>query len=81
MLDGYTLLIACCALLFIFGGALGFLWLRDRRAVWLLWWGLPLALNGAASGPHPAVRPDLLLVLVEQLRATNPAYFVTPRQH
>ena len=42
---------------------------------------LQLALSGAASGPHPAVRPDLLLVLVEQLRATNPAYFVTPRQH
>lgn len=47
-LDGYTLLVACCALLVIFGAVLCFLWLRDRRAVWLLWWGLPLIVNGAA---------------------------------
>lgn len=39
---------------------------------------LQLALS---TGGHPAVRPDLLLVLMDQLRATNPAYFVTPRAH
>ncbi|MBO9519914.1 MAG: DUF2785 domain-containing protein [Nocardioidaceae bacterium] len=39
---------------------------------------LQLALS---TGAHPSVRPDLLLVLMEQLRATNPGYFVTPRQH
>jgi hypothetical protein len=36
-----------------------------------------LQLQLALAGPHPAVRPDLLLVLVEQLRATNPHYFVS----
>jgi hypothetical protein len=41
---------------------------------------LQLALNTAASG-HPAVRPDLLLVLADQLRATNPAYFTPIRAH
>jgi hypothetical protein len=41
---------------------------------------LQLALNTAAAG-HPAVRSDLLLVLTDQLRATNPAYFVNPRAH
>lgn len=35
---------------------------------------LQLALNTASSG-HPAVRSDLLLVLTDKLRATNPAYF------
>ncbi len=30
---------------------------------------------------RPAVRTDLLLVLIDQLKATNSAYFVTPRHH
>jgi hypothetical protein len=42
---------------------------------------LHLQLALATGGAHPAVRSDLLLVLMEQLRATNPAYFVTPRAH
>jgi hypothetical protein len=41
---------------------------------------LQLALNTVASG-HPAVRSDLLLVLTDRLRATNPAYFSTPGSH
>jgi len=41
---------------------------------------LQLALNTVASG-HPAVRSDLLLVLTDRLRATNPAYFSTPGGH
>ncbi|HEY0903804.1 MAG TPA: DUF2785 domain-containing protein [Marmoricola sp.] len=41
---------------------------------------LQLALNTAASG-RPAVRSDLLLVLTDQLRTTNPAYFAPARQH
>jgi hypothetical protein len=41
---------------------------------------LQLALSTAASG-HPAVRSDLLLVLTNHLRATNPAYFSTPGGH
>ena len=41
---------------------------------------LQLALNTVASG-HPAVRSDLLLVLTDRLRATNPAYFGAPGDH
>ena len=41
---------------------------------------LQLALNTASSG-HPAVRSDLLLILTDQLRTTNPAYFAPPRSH
>jgi hypothetical protein len=35
---------------------------------------LQLALTTASAG-HPAVRSDLLLVLTDALRKTNPAYF------
>jgi diguanylate cyclase (GGDEF)-like protein len=45
-LDSYTLLVACCGLLFIFGGTYVLLWTRDRRSSWLLWWGVPLMFNG-----------------------------------
>jgi len=41
---------------------------------------LQLSLNTAASG-HPVVRSDLLLVLADRLRATNPAYFSMPNSH
>lgn len=41
---------------------------------------LQLALSPAASG-HPSVRSDLLLVLADRLRETNPAYFAVPRSH
>ena len=41
---------------------------------------LQLALNAASAG-HPAVRSDLLLVLTDRLRATNPAYFPPARGH
>ena len=41
---------------------------------------LQLALTKASTG-HPAVRSDLLLVLTDQLRATNPAYFPPPPGH
>ena len=41
---------------------------------------LQLSLNAASAG-HPAVRSDLLLVLADQLRATNPAYFAKPGGH
>lgn len=47
-LDSYTLLIACCGLLVIFGAAYVMLWAHDRRSHWLLWWGLPLMFNGVA---------------------------------
>jgi hypothetical protein len=41
---------------------------------------LQLALNAASVG-HPAVRSDLLLVLTDRLRSTNPAYFPPTRGH
>ena len=40
-----------------------------------------LHLQLALGWEHPAVRSDLLLVLVGQLRATNTAYFIPPRRH
>lgn len=39
-----------------------------------------LQLQLALGGPHPAVRTDLLLVLVEHLRMTNPHHFVPEHQ-
>ena len=47
-LDSYTLLVASCGLLVLLGFAFVFLWLRDRRSVWLLWWGVPIIVTGAA---------------------------------
>ena len=41
---------------------------------------LQLSLSSASSG-HPAVRSDLLLVLADTLRSTNPAYFTKPSAH
>lgn len=47
-LDSYTLLLASCSLLVLLGCAFVFVWVRDRRSVWLLWWGLPIIFTGAA---------------------------------
>ena len=47
-LDSYTLLVASCGLLVLLGFAFVFLWLRDRRSTWLLWWGGPIIFTGAA---------------------------------
>jgi diguanylate cyclase (GGDEF)-like protein len=47
-LDSYTLLVASCGLLILLGSAFVFLWLRDRRSVWLMWWGVPIIFTGAA---------------------------------
>lgn len=40
-----------------------------------------LHLQLALGTEHPAVRTDLLLVIITFLRRTNPAYFPAPRQH
>lgn len=40
-----------------------------------------LHLQLALGSEHPAVRTDLLLVLMAHLRRTNPAYFPVPRAH
>lgn len=40
-----------------------------------------LHLQLALTAEHPAVRTDLLLVLIAHLRRTNPAYFAPPRAH
>lgn len=47
-LDSYTLLVASCGLLALLGFAFVFLWLRDRRSIWLIWWGIPIICTGAA---------------------------------
>src|SRR5690349_387747 len=47
-LDSFTILVACSGLLILVGLAFVLLWVGDRRASWLLWWGLPLAGNGFA---------------------------------
>ncbi len=47
-LDSYTLLVASCGLLILLGTAFVFVWLRDRRSTWLLWWGGPIIFTGAA---------------------------------
>jgi len=47
-LDSYTLLVASCGLLILLGAAFVFVWLRDRRSTWLLWWGAPIIFTGAA---------------------------------
>ncbi len=47
-LDSTTLLVASCGLLVLLGLSFVFLWLRDRQAVWLLWWGIPIGITGAA---------------------------------
>lgn len=47
-IDSFTLLLASCGLVVLFGAAYVALWLRDRRSVWLVWWGVPLIGNGIA---------------------------------
>ena len=47
-LDPSTVLVAGCATLILQGALLVFSWLRDRQAPWLLWWGVPFLLTGAA---------------------------------
>jgi diguanylate cyclase (GGDEF)-like protein len=47
-LDSFTVLVAGCSLLVLLGAVLVVLWLRDRAAPWLLWWGLPFMLGGLA---------------------------------
>jgi diguanylate cyclase (GGDEF)-like protein len=47
-LDSYTLLVACCGLLIMLGFAFVFLWVRDTRSIWLMWWGVPIIFTGAA---------------------------------
>ncbi|HZY67478.1 MAG TPA: hypothetical protein VFE52_02760, partial [Devosia sp.] len=47
-LDSYTLLVTSCGLLVALGLAFVFLWLRDRRTTWLLWWGVPIISTGVA---------------------------------
>jgi len=56
LLDSFTVLVACCALLVLVGCIFVTMWLIDRRSPWLLWWGPPLAFNGIALMLY--LRPD-----------------------
>lgn len=47
-LDSFTVLAAGCALLALLGSIFVFLWARERNSHWLLWWGIPFMVGGAA---------------------------------
>ena len=47
-LDAFTILVAGCTTLILQGALLVFSWLRDRQSPWLLWWGVPFIIGGAA---------------------------------
>jgi diguanylate cyclase (GGDEF)-like protein len=51
-LDSYTLLVANCGLLVLLGCAFVFIWMRDRRSTWLLWWGIPVIAIGVALASY-----------------------------
>ena len=45
-LDSFSLLVAASGLMVLLGSAFLLLWVRDRASRWLLWWGIPMVLNG-----------------------------------
>ncbi|MBI4923419.1 MAG: diguanylate cyclase [Devosia nanyangense] len=47
-LDSFTVLAAGFALLALLGSIFVFLWARERNSPWLLWWGVPFIVGGAA---------------------------------
>ena len=55
-LDSFTILVAGCSLLVLFGAMFLFLWARNRTSSELLWWGLPFVAGSAALAVY--IRPD-----------------------
>ena len=45
-IDSFTIMIAACTGIFLFGAAFLFFWLQDRRSNWLAWWIGPYFLGG-----------------------------------
>ena len=70
-IDSYTLLVASCAMITLFGSVFLVLWMRDRSSIWLLWWGIPIMANGIGLTMYmrPAWDTDFLaLALGNALR-------------
>lgn len=45
-IDGFTIMVAACTGIFLFGAAFLFFWWQDRRSNWLAWWSGPYFLGG-----------------------------------
>jgi diguanylate cyclase (GGDEF)-like protein len=45
-IDSFTIMVAACAGIFLFGGAFVFFWWQDRKSSWLAWWIGPYLLGG-----------------------------------
>lgn len=46
-IDSFTVMVAACTVIFLFGGAFLYFWWQDRRSSWLAWWIGPFLLGGA----------------------------------
>ena len=46
-IDSFTVMVAACTAIFLFGGAFLYFWWQDRRSNWLAWWIGPYLLGGA----------------------------------
>ncbi len=47
-IDSFTIMVAACTGIFLFGMAFAFFWWQDRKSNWLAWWIGPYFLGGAA---------------------------------
>ena len=45
-IDSFTIMVAACTGIFLFGTAFAFFWWQDRRSNWLAWWIGPYFLGG-----------------------------------
>jgi diguanylate cyclase (GGDEF)-like protein len=45
-IDSFTIMVAACTGIFLFGAAFAFFWWQDRRSSWLAWWIGPYFLGG-----------------------------------
>lgn len=47
LIDSFTIMVAACTGIFLFGCAFIFFWWQDRKSSWLAWWIGPHLLGGA----------------------------------
>ncbi len=45
-IDSFTIMVAACSGIFLFGTAFAFFWWQDRKSSWLAWWAGPYFLGG-----------------------------------
>lgn len=63
-IDVFTIMIASCVAIFLFGGALLFFWNQDRASHWLAWWVAPFLMGGLGVAliiPRGLI-PDLISI-------------------